>query len=257
MTDRYLQNLMNGTLTVKIVKKDKFDEAIEKDIQAYVDSLTFEDYPAPGTKLVTAQMKKAKLLAELKESVKMLELDRFLDTAFSYIQTDGLRYLDRMKYEALNSEFQRAAAILKRFDPSQEITELFRTLLEISDEALDSIYTIAIGAYKEEKYLNFLSIMALLTALDQKNVDYWFRMGIAAQRCGNIDLALRAFSVCIDIDPEFIAARLLSAECYLIQEKKENAIQEIEEAKKIKEILEVDPIWLDLIANLEVVIVEK
>lgn len=248
MVDLYLQAMMQGLVTFK--KKDKFDEAIEKDIIAYVDTLTFEVDPN-GSQLLSPKMKRAKLIEELKEEIKMPELEEFLDAAFSFIKTDGARYLSGSKYEALSSEFHHALKILEDFNPSNEIPIKLQKLLEISNDGIDSLYEIATGAFAEGRNNECLAVFVLLTTLNQTNSEYWFRMGIAAQRCGNVDLALRAYPICVEIDPNLIGARLFSAECRLISGNIEGARNELSEANKIKADSEVDPIWLEFLTVLE------
>jgi len=249
MPDPYLEAMMLGLVKFKEVKKDKFEEAIENDIIAYVDSLTFEEESGP--QLLSLKMKKAKLVEELKESIKMPELENFFDTAFMFINSDGLRYLDSSKYETLSSEFSHASEILDQLDPTKEIPIKLQGMLEISDEMMNAIYEIAKGAYKEEKNQESLSLFVYLSVLDQTNLEYWYRVGIGAQKCGNIDLALKAYSVCIEIDSELVGARLFSAECHLINGDLESAEKEMTKAKNIIENSEVDSIWVDLLAAME------
>jgi tetratricopeptide (TPR) repeat protein len=248
MADLYLQAMMHGLVSFK--KKDKFDEAIEKNIVAYVNTLTFEE-EGNEPQLLSPKMKRARLIEELKEEIKMPELEEFLYGAFSFIKNDGTRYLDDSKFETLSSEFHRALKILEEMDPSKEIPAVLQKLLEISEGTIDAIYEIAIGAFGEGRNNECLAVFVLLTTLDQTNSEYWFRMGIAAQKCGNMDLALRVYPLCIDIDPNLMGAHLFSAECHLILGNRESALNELAEAKKIKEISEVDPIWLDFLAAME------
>ncbi len=230
--------------------KDKFDEAIEKDIRSYVDSLTFEDDPNVS-KLLTPQMKKAALFEKIKADAQMPELVEFLDTAFDFIKTEGLHYLDSQTHENLLLEFDHASEMLEHIDLSGKIPEQLKSLLQISDEAMLSIFKIAVGAFFEEKSQESLSIFVLLTSLDATDSDYWFRLGIAAQKCGNMDQALEAYGLSKELNPEIIGARLFSAECFLNQKDQDSATNEIDEAKKIISFSDIDPVWLDLLSALE------
>lgn len=158
MPDLYLEAMMRGLVKAKKEKKDKLEEAIENDIKAYVDSLTFEDVPG---QLISANVKRAKFIEELKENIEMPELGEFLDNAFIFIRNDGLRYLDSSKYETLISELDHASEILESFDPSKEIPIKLQSMLEISEEMMDAIYEIAKSAFKEEINKECLSVFVV------------------------------------------------------------------------------------------------
>jgi cytochrome c-type biogenesis protein CcmH/NrfG len=81
--------------------------------------------------------------------------------------------------------------------------------------------------------------------------EIWFHLGIAAQKCDKIDLALRAYALTLELDPKHIGARLLAAECLVNCHLNEEANKEIAEAKKIIKEQTVDQVWLDLLSSLE------
>ncbi|MBA2729055.1 MAG: hypothetical protein H0U49_12895 [Parachlamydiaceae bacterium] len=249
MVDFYLQAMMHGLIQTKREIKDKYDEVIEKNIKEYVDSLAFEE--GQGAQLVSVKMKKNKLFEELKEDFKMPKLAEFLDSAVLFIKREGLRYIESSQYETLLSELDNSSKILELFDPVKEITVKLQNMLQISDKMMDAINEIAKAAFKEDRTQGSLSLLVFLTTLDPTDADYWFRMGIAAQKCEDIDLALQAYSIALDMDAEIIGARVFSAECYLIQGNQEFAMNEISEAKKIIEHTQVDAMWLDLLATME------
>jgi len=247
MADLYLQAMMNGPVRHK---KDKYDEAMEREIKLYLDSLLVEE-GAVGSQLVTANMKRARLLEELKEKLKMVELAEHIKSAFSFIRSEGLQYLEPAIHEKLLLEFQNAAKLLEEFDLTQEMPNNFQEMLAISDDAMEIIYRIGTAAYMEGRWQSSLSVFVLLATLNQSYPEYWFRVGIAAQKNDHLDLALKAYAMTSSMSPELIGPRLFAAECLLANGSTMEAMEQLKEAKKIKEKSDVEPVWLDLLSSLE------
>lgn len=242
--DLYLQAMMTGQLN----KKDQFEESIEQEVDQYITSLSIEHEP---NLLMTPSMRKAKIKAELKEELKMVELAELNSNAFLLLRTDSLPFLARVLHEEMLKEFDQAEQHMEKLDLSGEVPPILQSLLGFSDETMGAILAVAIGMYQAERYRDCLSLFTLLTTLVQDNFEYWFRLGIAAQKCEDLDLALKAYAIAICLNPDLMEARLFSAECYLAQGNRDDAAEEIQAAKATCENNDIDSVWLDLLASLE------
>lgn len=248
MVDLYLQAMLSGAIVNR--KKDKYDEVISKEIKLYVDSLPMEEETA-GSQLVSPKMKRNRLIEVLTEEVKMTELAEHIEKSLSFIRSEGAHYLERLAYERLLFSFQKSRKLLDQWDLKQELTKDYQEMMGLSNEEMGSVYQIANGAYKEERYEASLSLFVFLAALQPSNPDYWFRMGIAAEKNNLMDQALKAYEITNSLVPEFIGARLLAAQVYFLKDLSKEAKEQVDEAKKIKEKEEIEPVWLDLLATLE------
>lgn len=248
MVDLYLQAMMQGQIVNR--KKNKFDEAMSREIKHYVDSLPLEE-DIGESQLVSPRMKRIKLMEELKEEAKMTELTEYIEKAFSFLRSDGLHYLEPSALEKLTLALKNSAKLLKDLDLSQEMPKDDQMILGFSNETLAMIYQVATGAYRDERFESCLAVFVLLATLNPANPEYWFRTGIAAQKNELIDIALRAYAIASSLVPELIGARLFAAECYLAKGALKEAAEEVIEAKKIKETSEPEPMWLELLDLLE------
>lgn len=133
-------------------------------------------------------------------------------------------------------------------------SDTLQHLAHISDESMKAIVEIAVGKYKEDRYLDSLALFSLLSTLNTSEPEYLFRLGIAAQKSNKIELASRAYAAAIELDSTNVGARLFAAECLINLNLHEKAKTEIDNAKEIMKNNKTDQIWLDFLHVLESIV---
>jgi tetratricopeptide (TPR) repeat protein len=233
MRDPYLEAMLKGDGGKK-KEKDRFEIALDKSIQQFLDTLSFDDEPG---QFLSSKAKREKFEQELKESLAHSDLNHYLVTAVQVIRRDGKQYLDKEVYSTVLEEFANAGKILETMDLEASPTEDFGQILHMSGETINSIFNIATAKFQEEIHAECLSLFVLLTVLQPKEFDLWYRTGIAAQACENYSLALNAYTIAADLNPELIEAHLFSIECYLKLDMAEEAKEEFAETEKLVALL--------------------
>jgi len=255
--DLYLQAMIHGEFasTKKSkeapVVKDRFELAIEESAKAYADSIMAEE-DFSQNQLISPQMRRAQLIEEIKEAMKLTELGQHIETAANVLIDEGRQYLQKEAHEALLEDFSKIESALEKFDLNTD--KNFKEILGIRDASVSAILRVAIAKFVESEYAPSISLFALLTTLVSENADYWYRLGIAAQRSENLDLALRAYDVAVTLDATLIGARLFAAECHLILGAHDEAEVNYKEARKILETYP-DEQWAKLVSSIESLVV--
>lgn len=251
----YLRAMMHGEIhgkkkqpEKKNAPKSRLDEELDKEIDAYVDSIELEEDPKA---LQSSKAKRESLRQEIKEAVKLPELSKLLETAIGIIFSEGAKYLSPEENDKLLSNFSQASTRFASMHLSDATDKNLQELVEISDDSMNSMVTIAIAKFKEERFADCLALFSLLSILNPAYSEYWFRMGIAAQKCENYDLASKAYEAASQLDPKLIGSRLFAAECFVERGLTDQAKAEIAAAKKIAEENKVDQMWLDLLPAIE------
>jgi tetratricopeptide (TPR) repeat protein len=256
MPDLYLQALMHGEILKKSLatsisseeKKNRFEVATEKAIDDHIETLTFDEDNPVGNKLVTPEMQRSRVKAELKEKAKLPELSAFIESAFKILTSEGGNYLDKDHTESMNKDFASGLDVLQKIDLNSPASENFQALLHFSDSTMDSIFKIALEKFNELQYSDSLSLFILLTTLNPENPDYWYRAGILAQKCENYELATRLFSAATDIDPVLIGPRVFLIDCYLKREMISEAKVAYAEAMEINEVAQIEDSWKEMLS---------
>lgn len=239
MPDPKLQEMLHPKRAVVV---DRYEQAISEQIEKFL-SVYSDLEEGLSSKLVSKEMRRARLSQELKQELKFEELGQHLNRAVEILLDEGRKYFPE-GYDQMERDFENGYQKLLELDLNQKInTSDLQDLLQFSPATLSSIVNCAKEKFKEEQYENCLSIFILLTTLDEMNPEYWFRVGIAAQYCENVTLALKVFGVAKYLDPEMIGPRVLSADCYLQLDQRDNAQKEYIEAKKIIEETDVELFW--------------
>ncbi|MBA2728077.1 MAG: hypothetical protein H0U49_07895, partial [Parachlamydiaceae bacterium] len=94
MPDLYMQALMQGKSIKKNTEsaisneKNRFELQTEKEIETFAASLSFDEDPTQSH-LTNPEMKRAKVIAELKEQAKLTELSSFVEDAFKILASEG------------------------------------------------------------------------------------------------------------------------------------------------------------------------
>lgn len=255
MDNFHLQAMMRGEHHEKkkaapTAPKSKVDIELEKEIDAYVDGLELPVDPQ-GRSLNTPERQKEKMKLELKEAVKLPELSQNLDLAMEILINEGANYLSEEANQTLLTDFSNAATLLADMTLADTSNLSLQELSKFGDESMTSIATVAIGKYAEAKYGDCQALFALLSILNPGYDEYWLRLGLAAQKNANFDLAYKAYAAAYELNQDLIEAHLFAAECLLAGKDVEKAKHELDEAKRVAGRIKADQQWLDLIPIIE------
>ncbi len=242
MDPLYMRQILHGEISLKKknsqlqkdTPKSQYELEIDKEIDDYVDHMEL-DLDPKKLALKSEKMQKAALKQELKEAIKLPEMSQQMKLAKKILKSEAKNYLSEESLQILNSDLATASERLAEIKIDEGGDSNIQNLIKMSDTSVDSIAQIAQEKYKEERLEECLSLFYLLTILNPENDEFWFRLGIIAQQCEKYELALRAYAVTFDLDPENLAAKLFSAECYIGLNRTDEALQEIEAVKKLAE----------------------
>lgn len=270
MVDLYLQAMMRGEIAPKPrinnansppdesdkpTAKTPFDLAIEKEIEAYLDTQNFNEGDPRANMLSSPAMKRARMKAELSEALKMKEYTQQIQTALQTIHSEGNKYLETESYNLVIKELRTAEELLDKLDPYKETSEDFQQILQISDETMEAIAKIALGKFDESQYADCFALFTMLALLYPSNPDYWFRAGIAAQSLNDYDSALKNYGNATTLDSDLIPAFLFAAECYHYKGMNEEALNQRNTAKEKMDALPDDAnAWRELLENIDAII---
>jgi hypothetical protein len=226
--------------------KDKLKEDIEQEIDAFVNAYEFEPDPFQDLK-----SKRARLKLQIQKTLEMQELSTQLEKAFEILFSEGSKYLENEANEKLLSDLSNSAEKLKDIGVQEAGNSDLQSLIKISDTSIISISEVAFAKFEEKRYADALALFSFLSILDPGSSEFWFRLGIAAQKNGNVGLASRAYAATLAIDPNNFGARLFAAECLAELNRFEEAKAEVAAAKDIVKNIDVEQMWLDLISAIE------
>jgi tetratricopeptide (TPR) repeat protein len=258
MDHEYLAALMRGEIqAVRKVKAPAAQEEaktplladIDKQIDTYVDAMVFEEED-PRRSLISPKAKKDRLRMELKEAAKLPNLAPHIETATALLFAEGGRYLSSEAFKQLETEFSNLSQ-LHDVRLEDVASKDLSSIASISNNTMQSIAEIGSAKFAEERYSDCLALFALLSVLNSGNAEYWFRLGIAAQKCNDYNLANLAYAAASELDADNIGARLLSAECYVLRKLTMEAKEELTAAEEIAARTDVDPMWLDLLPTIK------
>lgn len=262
MIDPHLQKVLSEyndgkkeviSSTASLLPKSRYEIALDAAIQAQADLLMSEADPAEN-KLVPAAVKRAKLEKELQEALDLSELDRQMDKALKLLFGEGEKYLAAPAFQELIDHFSKAKSRLAALNLDVVKEEKLYVILGLSEGDLASIYTMGIAKFNEGLLHDSFALFSLLSALDEQQPDYWFRLGAIAQNLDDYEFALRAYAAAIYFAPDHLAARLLSAECYVKIGQIDDAKAEYEEAKRIEPSSKTELPWQEQMKNIEFLI---
>ncbi len=243
--DPSLESQIRKKPATKEIEKDRFEKAVDKNIQEILKLQSFDDPHGP-TLLTSPEVKRKKAELQLLESVQNNSFNPLIITALGLLVTEGKQYLNNEDFEAMVQNLQQVMEKIDQLDLNLPLEKNLSGIIGISAETLKAALNIAIKKYQEKQYPGALALFSLLAVLDSNDDDYWFRTGICAQECKNFDLAIKAYNTAAIINPELVGARLFCAQCHLELNQKGEAEAEYNYAKIISEKTPLEGEWLDI-----------
>lgn len=256
--DSRLYDLMHGNTSNKkgqASSSDRFELAIKERVKKHVEQLISEGAVA-SNKLVPEGLKQELAEQEVLNSVDLTEFNNHLALAISILMKESNHYLNRIDCAHLIQELERINKNISELELSSLNDEVLYTAISMTHQGLSSILDIAIAKCNEGLLPESLALFALLTTLDSTEPNYWYRLGLVAQRTESYDLAARAYAAVGSMSPEFIGAPIFATECWLKMNQREMALTELAKAKTI---LKTNPSkeWLQYVIDLESLLSHK
>lgn len=220
--DPHLFEMMHGT------PKKAISSPLEAAIQNEVDKVMSEDVLPNHAE--TPQEKRAKIEQKVRASTDFEEYGNLMSSAF--------QILDRENNEILSQNLDSIRTNLKSLNFNEITEEKMKAALALSQETQEIILKVGIAKFSEGLIEECLPIFYFLAHLVDDDPDYWYRLGLAAEKLGNYNLALQAFARTSNLAPDFIGGHLFASECNILNGRYEVAISELEEAKRCFKTLE-------------------
>jgi tetratricopeptide (TPR) repeat protein len=209
------------------------DLAINRMAEEVIENRDLENDPPPNL-FIPAHLRYEKMRNEIKNELESAELNEFLPIALQALVDDGRNNVELEDYETMCDRISSIPDLIDKMDFSQPIKTDLQTMLQIEDSVMDSIYKIAqLEFHPLNKFLESLSIFTFLHALSPGNIDYSYRLGIVALESDRLELAIRALSNTIKLDPEFYEAQIYLVESYLRHNDFDEAKKEFEKIDAI------------------------
>lgn len=236
MADPNLFYLMHGQANKKApdssLNKPKESDvlAFEEALQNEVDSLMAVEKRV-NIALLPEKAMRDKIEYEVRAASNCSEFGKRMSLAYKMMRTEGSALLEDRDNKILQENLDELCQRLQDLDLRKFTEAERRSALEMPEESKKHILKIGIKKYSEGSLEASLAIFTFLTYIDRDNPDYWYRLGRIAQKIGNYDLAMQAFTSTSKLAPEFIEARLSTAECYLKDKRLNEADSELKEIK--------------------------
>lgn len=262
MRDLFLEALIKGgggmpkyretaVLLTNEESKDRFEIAIDADIENYLNTTLSDDADPLSKKLLSLEAKRARIKAEFKEALELKELRAQISTALHIFIDEGKKILSSTDYNLAIEEFASALSVLENMDLEGEISSDLKTLLNVSPKTLDALLALSSAKFTEENYSDSLALAVFLSILDSQNAINWYRAAIAAQQDGKIDFAIRAYEAAFYLDSTLIGAKVFACQCYLSLGRKEEAKATLDEAANIVKTSALGEPWPELLISLQ------
>lgn len=233
MKDPHLKS--NASKSSALLEKNQFDHVLDDLIKAEVEALMKDKDPA-CFHLTSPEIVKYQVEAEVRKTYALDDFGNYIEKAVKIFKEEGNLYLTSSEYEQLIEQLDQISKRLQTFNDFKE--EKFAEALTISDEVKSFIMHLAIEKMKEMLFLDSLSIFAFLTTIDNQNPNYYYHLGLAAEKCELYELALKSYSAVSDLAPDFIESRIFKTEIYNHLSQKEEGMVEL---AALKEILKLSP----------------
>lgn len=242
MLDPMLFDLMNGRGPKNLNSKGKadspdkksdsdidFDEIVKDEVDRL---LAMED---SSNQLLPLEARRAKIEQEIRAGANSTESQKSMTLADRIMRNEGLNYLEKTEHDALLGKLDELSQKVHDLDIKEVTEDQLTAALAIPEKEQALILKIAIEKYKQGLFEDSLALLTYLTTVAADDPDYWYRLGLVAQKTGKIPLAVDALNNVTDLSPEFVGAHLYLAECYLSQKMNDEAHSEFNTARSILE----------------------
>lgn len=256
MRDEHLYELLHSVNGIedKInsnTTKDRFQIALEEAVTADIKKLIESEEPS-SCKLVPDHVHQEQLIHEYLKEVDLTDLLHQLSLALEILEKNSEGFFSAENHQTILREISKVRDNFSVIDlQSLENTKLTKAL-SISTEALELIQQLAIAKFSEKKFPDALALFALLATLQSEEPEYWYRLGLSAQRLGLLDLAIRAYQATSDLAPEFVGANIFASQCFIEKSQLSDALRQLEQAKtSIKNNPNIKDEWKEQIVDIE------
>jgi len=225
---------------------NSYEQIIDALAEEYAEEMGCD---IPGSSLLPKQAKKDKLKFEFKEKVKMKELNQRIFKALDILRNEGKEYLPEDLDAKLQRDLKQAAVTMKQFDYKTDRITNFARLLGIGEDSLEAIDSVAKVKYTDEKIDDALSLLVFLTTLAEDNAEYWYELGICFQDLNQFDMALKAYTNCLEVNPNHMGSQAFCTECYLNLDQKNKAWDSFYKAKSLMVEQNLEQEWAECLES--------
>lgn len=255
MDDLYFKEFISGRADPQEkqnnVPLNKFELKSEKCINSLINLGANDDYIPNPFESPTAHSQKLKLL--IRDEAKQYGFNKEIKNAINLIAMDSTN-LTPQEAEQIKSDLFKLKKYIDELSIDTNLAENLIQNAAFSQESIDLIFNLAIKKYENENLEECLCLFLLLSFLDATNSEYWYRAGIAAQIFNKYELALTLYTESLMCNPDNIAAKIFSIECYLNLGLMTEAIELLEELKHSIESIELEDKWISIIEQLELLV---
>lgn len=224
--------------------KNRFEIARDKAIQEEIK--TRMESEQQDTKLLTSELRRAKLEQEIRDDSSSAESE-LLSLGVKIVLNEGLQFIEKEEYANLEQNIRK---IGRNLDTCELNAEAVQAALTLPADCGQSILKIAVNKYLQGLINESLAVFHLLIVVNPGEADYWFRFGLAAQKCEKYSLALTAFTEASLLAPEFPGAHIFAAYCHLKMGEKEGVLDELALAKTTQ----LEEKWKEHIRDVELLL---
>lgn len=234
-----------------------FDLAYNLSITQYIEELLLKEDPSLS-KLQPKEERRKKLELELSETLDFSEIGEFIDKAVLILNDrKSCSCLTDEEHRLVLEDLEKLRLQINSLEFNELSDETLKTAYSISKSVSTSIFNVGLSKFHDGLLPESLALFSFLSLLESDDPDIAYRLGIISQKNGRYDLALRAYTAASALEPTLIGSRLFAAQCYLSIGQPENALKEIEDAKQIFKISDVQGEWKTLVSDLEGLILLK
>lgn len=192
-------------------------------------------YQAMATPLKPAKQWKNEHRSQILETLKLSDFSKNMDKAVEIIMDRLPKIISKEEWERIVGEFSHIEQSFQQNSVSQEegVDITNQQLMGISDETLNSIYTVGSALVDEKAFNDASPIFQALCFFDPWVGEYWLGLGICLFNLNEYYQALEILSMAQILQPDKAAAFVYSAFCNF----KMNQFEQLsEDIKKIEEI---------------------
>lgn len=219
-------------------------ETLEQLADAIVDSANVYDPKS----LLSAEQQKAKWRNEVLETLQMKDVSTRLNRAINTLLKDGVSLLSVEEQKQMWADLNKMATGATKWE---EATQDLQHALGISNTSMRLWYRIANDQYQREQFEQAGDIFTLLTILNPLMETFWLGLGGTHQMLGEYQEAMNAYDIAIDVNESNALPVLLTCECLLNLDKKNDAEEAWKYAMALMETQEKQAAWESLAKALQ------